>query len=254
MDEEQLLAVIATSPPQQLGRLLTDLLQAPVQTYAELCVVLPRLTFRLSRALFLPDEEPVAPLSAALEAALARFELDPSAETFVASGLPWVEQRRLTWLLGRLYALIVLTRQMPVLTLSAAARALIQEGSPGGRVLECVGLEEKVTQKALQAWLRVHPPALGWGNMTLRPLLLTLVREGLLSSDAVGAGVTYRLGPVGQRIVAERVEGLAGLEATYRAYRAQQGPPSNPRAALWYALFAQVDEDFAPRSSVPPRP
>ena len=247
MDDEQITAFTASAPPDKLSALLVDLLNAPVQTFSTLCLVLPNLTMRLSRALLIPDEEPVLPLLTALEEGLLRFDLDPGSETFVASGLPHTDERRLTWLLGRLTSVLVLARQQPVWTFSGAVRSLVQPGTPGARVLQALATQDSITQKQLLARLKTQDPELGWSGPLLRPLLLALVRAELLQTETTGSSLLYRLGPVGTRLITEQSNRLSKLEAAYRAYRLGQNAPTTPHTLELLAIFARVDAEKYPQ-------
>lgn len=246
MDDEQLIAFISSAPPEKLSALLVDLLSAPVQTYSALCMVLPNLTLRISRALLVPDEEPINPLRMALEDALKHFELDPGSDTFVASGLPPRDERKLTWLLGRLTSVVVLARQQPVWMFSGAVRSLIQPETPGARVLQAFGAQESITQKQLLTRLKSQDAAHSWSGTQLRPLLLALVRAELLQTETSGANLIYRLGPVGVRLLAEQSSFLSGVEEAYRAYRLGHPSPPSRHSLELSAIFARVDAEKCP--------
>jgi hypothetical protein len=253
LDLERYLALIHSSPPEVLGRLLADILESPDDRLEHLRVFVPEVGLVLSRLLFAQDLDGAARLSGALEAALGARELNVESPRYAGGGAGSRTGMVVAYYLGRLQSLLVLARRLPVLDIPEHVLSEVQDGGENQAVLEILATQGPMSVRSLRQALRAELPEGGLPSPEeLHRRMAWLVRTGVLELESRNKrSLNYSVSPLGRRLLQEKPPWVEAVAAAYRAHRSGRSGQPGPFSAVLEGVFRSIDKEVLALTAPP---
>jgi len=249
-DLEQQLALIHSSPPDALGKMLHELLSNPRQHLDALSVVVPELSLLLSRLLVTRDLNGANQLTAAIEEALERHRHRQDGLLHACSNLDGEAGRLFAYHMGRLQGLVVLARRLPALDLPDVIRGEIMDGGENQWIVEVLAHEGALTIRNLLKTLKAQRPLHAPTEDDLHHHLSWLTRVGVIDTRTKRA-IKYSVSPLGRRLLEPTPPWLEAVRIAYQAYRNGTDPSPSPFADVLLQLFGTIDQPSQPPEDPP---
>jgi len=245
-DLERYLALIHSSPPDALGRMLAGILEEPGAHLEHLRVFVLEVSLLLSRLLFAQDQEGASRLTVALEIALGTVDLNIESPSYAGMMLRATEAQLFAYYMGRLQGLLVLARRAAVLEIPHHVRAEVQDGGYNQMLLQTLAQQGEMTFRNLRQALRV-PLADGdvpSSEPALHQRLTWLVKIGVVERNARSNRLIYTISALGRRLLQEKLPWVEAVSFSYRAYRKGISGLPGPFAGVLEEVFRAVDGEL----------